>query len=60
MPCGWGAWLHRLRLKKKIDAVNREIEVATKAKDDGLLLELSKKKIELNRDLNACLAEGEE
>ena len=54
------AWLHRIRLKKKIDAVNREIGEATKAKDDRLLLELSKKKIELNRDLNACLAEGEE
>jgi len=54
------AWLHRLRLKKEIEAISREIETATVAKDDRLLLELSRKKIELNRALNASLVEGEE
>lgn len=52
------AWLHRVRLKKEIDSVSREIQAATEAKDDRLLLELSRKKIELNRALNASLAEG--
>jgi len=54
------AWLHRLRLKKEIDAISREIETATVAKDNGLLLELSRKKIELNRALNVSSVEGEE
>jgi hypothetical protein len=48
------AWLNRVRIKKQIDLLSREIQAAIKAKDDGLLLELSRKKIELNRALSAA------
>jgi DNA primase len=54
------AWLHGQRLSKEIDTINREIEAATEAKDDRLLLELSSKKSELNRALKASLTGGEE
>jgi DNA primase len=47
------AWLNRVRIKKEIEILSREIQAAIKAQDDGLLLELSRKKIELNRALSA-------
>jgi DNA primase len=50
------AWLNRVRIKKQIDLLSREIQTAIKAQDDGLLMELSRKKIELNRVLSASPA----
>jgi len=47
------AWLNRVRIKKEIAVLSRGIQAAIKAKDDSLLLELSRKKIELNRALSA-------
>ncbi len=47
------AWLNRVRIKKQIDQLTREIQAAIKTQDDVLLLELSRKKIELNRAMSA-------
>jgi DNA primase len=48
------AWLNRVRIQKEIAVLSREIQAAVKARDDGLLMELSRQKIELNRALSAA------
>jgi DNA primase len=53
------AWLSRVRIQKEIAVLSREIQAAIKAQDDGLLMELSRKKIELNRALSAAPAGDE-